>query len=177
MVFAAAGGLELWAVMRLQASDMGAWGAAILSLVGALLLLAGSLAFWPDLSATGPIIGAYTFRAGSFAYIFSSAWSLRAMWIATPVPRRLGTAARWQLGTLMAYTAGAMGFIGGGMGFLRDEATLGSAFWALGSLFFLVGSAITLSQSRSPRAPQLEAETLAIRMLASRDFHSVDQPR
>ena len=155
MVFAMAGGMGVWAVMRSQVSDMGAWGAAILSLIGALLLLAGSLAFWPGLGTAGPTIGAYTFRAGSFAYIFSSGWSLRAVWVATPTPRRLCAATRWQLGTLLSYSAGAVAFIGGGMGFLRDEATLGSALWAFGSLMFLIGSAITLSQSRDPKVPRL----------------------
>ena len=171
-MFTAAGGMDVWAVMRLQVNDMDAWGAAILSMVGSLLLLAGSLAFWADFGEVSPNLGAHTFRAGSCVYILSCGWTLRAALITIRSSRRLLVDSRWQVGTLLFYIVGAVAFAGGGIDFLPNAAVLHSVLWAFGALMFLIGAAINLFRVWASQPSPLDKKEVAMIMASSELYHT-----
>jgi hypothetical protein len=90
---------------------------ATLSVLGAGLLLAGSVTYLLDLGEKGASIGTYIFRAGSCAYILSSALGIVSMHRSRTALKRYSTAERLQLSALIAYLMGASAFIAGGVAF------------------------------------------------------------
>jgi YrhK-like protein len=138
-------------------------------LMGGILFEAGSLLYWPLLSASIQNAGTWVFRFGSFSYLGGSATSLWLLALAlkpavvyddelghiqqsSPSGSRRSLAYRlmtargireWTL-VVVCFIAGALLYIIGGV--LSQLAAPGVATtWLVGSIFFTIGSALSLA--------------------------------
>jgi hypothetical protein len=156
-LFLLAGTLGLRSALGSRPRQLPRTGQAVLTLLGACLLLGGSMAFLPTFSPQGATVGTYTFRCGSICYICSSLWSLIQLLRTVPRTPHHGRLRRHQIGALVAYLSGSSLFITGGACFLLQIPAVASSFWMLGSSCFLLGSSVHLRLAHTgwqgPRAP------------------------
>jgi hypothetical protein len=150
-LFALAGALGLRGALSERPSLLPRTGQAVLTLLGACLLLGGSMAFLPPFAPGGAIVGTYTFRCGSICYICSSLWSLFALLRTVPATPHHGRLRRRQMGALVAYLCGSSLFVTGGACFLLQIPAVASSFWMLGSSCFVLGSGIHLHLAHRSR--------------------------
>ena len=104
-------------------------------ILGGILFLVGSAAFWPSFGSSGALVGNWLYRFGSIFALFSSLGSLIRQQEQNPsitVSKVL---------TFFSFL-GSLGFIIGGAFFLAGKpyGVHGCVSWALGSVVFLLSS-------------------------------------
>eukprot|EP01116_Phalansterium_solitarium_P000876 TRINITY_DN10719_c0_g1_i1.p1 TRINITY_DN10719_c0_g1~~TRINITY_DN10719_c0_g1_i1.p1 ORF type:complete len:242 (-),score=52.33 TRINITY_DN10719_c0_g1_i1:85-810(-) len=114
-----------------------AFVSSMLTLLGGLCFLFGSVGFLPEYGARGALAGNWLFRCGSTTYTFNNCWALVAL-LRTGDGRRKGL----DIAVILLNLGGSTTFFAGGLCFLFKHPVPGSILWAIGSTFFAVGSAL-----------------------------------